>query len=119
MNRKLTEVIDEMWNGSSTDTVLSKQNTNLDTQTPSSDADTHIERVEYWQDKVPQQYVKQYSHLLRKNCAPRTAAAVCWYVAGLEGHSQPRTQKEIANNFNISKPTIRNWYEQILSERNQ
>lgn len=116
MDREVTEVIDEMWKDSSTNAVLSEHNTNLDTQLSGSNADTHVERVEYWQDMIPQQYFEQYDHLLRKNCAPRTAAAVCWYVAGLEERSQARTQKEIANQFDISQTTIRKWYTEIISD---
>ncbi len=77
---------------------------------------TYIERIAYWRDRVSDEYTSRYKRLLDANCAPRVAAGVCQYVAGLEGVTETRSQKEIANEFNISRPTIRNWYEQILSD---
>lgn len=78
----------------------------------------YTERVVYWRERVAGSYGEGYDYLLSRNCSPRIAAAVCHYVAGLEGDMQPTSQSEIAAEFNISRASVRNWYP-VLVERRQ
>lgn len=109
MDQQLVDLIDEQWRE-----INAEAQEDTRTESAGLDRSTYSEQVSYWQDRAPEGYSEQYTRLLDANCSPRVAAAVCQYVAGYEREIEPRTQKELADEFNISQRTISNWYEYIL-----
>lgn len=71
------------------------------------------ERVEYWRDPLPDPYAERYDALLAMNCSPRIARAVCEYVAGQDGAIVPKSQREVAAEYDISTVTLRKWYNKL------
>lgn len=70
-------------------------------------------RVAYWRDRLPVGYASTYDRLLDQNCAPKIAAAVCRYAAGETGRREPRTQAEVAAEYDTSETTLRKWHKRI------
>lgn len=108
MKQESAEVIDQAWR----ETVPEGETTTKPDQTNLTKY-TYIERVDYWEKQIPDGFVEQYNTVLSENCSPRVAAAVCWYVAGLEGQTSRCTQAEIADQFETSARTIRKYHMHI------
>ena len=108
MRQKPVEVIDQAWR----ETVLESETITKPDQTNLTKC-TYIERVDYWEKHVPDGFVEQYNTVLSENCLPRVAAAVGWYVSGLEGQTRRRTQAKIADQFGTSARTIRKYHMHI------
>lgn len=105
MTERLTEKLEREWE------------THLGSETETDPTElAYADRVAYWRTRLPESYADSYDRLLGLNCAPRTAAGVCHYVAGLDGNAEPRTQAEIAAEYGISTPTIRKWYPTVTDQ---
>ena len=85
---------------------------------PDPESLKYDERVAFWRSCVPDSYDEIYDRLLAENCAPRIAAATCWYAAGLNEttDTRARTQAEIAREYDISAVTLRRWYSRIRED---
>ena len=111
MSQEPAEIIDQAWR----ETVFKAETiANID-QTVLTEY-TYIERMDYWREHVPDGFAEQYDTVLGENCLPRVAAAVCWYVAGLEGQTGGHTQTEIADRFGTSARTVRKYHTHIFDE---
>jgi len=77
---------------------------------------SYIEQVEYYREDVVEQLRDHYDTLLARGCAPSRAVAVLRYVAGQTGQQKPLTQKEVAQEYDISTPTIRKWVDELEDE---
>lgn len=82
---------------------------------PDPESLEYDERVAFWRSRAPDSHDGMYDRLLAENCAPRIAAATCWYAAGLDEttDASARTQAEIAREYDISAVTLRRWHSRI------
>lgn len=108
MTEACKQVIDSYWRAGSDDDSQRR-----DPKKPKTKDIPHFEQVPYYREFAPGTHRDTYDKLIRMNCLPRIAAAVCQYAASLDGETPRKSQAEVAREYNASGTSIQKWYARL------